>query len=183
MINYQESAMSMKPTLATHTSPISLLWKAFDAGINRNKNIGCCFRFSNNLTGIMDRNIPINQTTNSPSAAVLSLSPLLLSFSDKSWNTTNTEDHIGALCLFHCPSAACSTSYLACLICSALSFSLFSLSFICFSSNSLLSCSSFRRSCSTCLACSHLRASSSLWGTISHVCALYQKKLHKTLSK
>lgn len=45
------------------------------------------------------KNNPVNQKTNSPSAAVLSLSPPLLSFSDKSWNTTNTEDHVGGLCL------------------------------------------------------------------------------------
>lgn len=41
----------------------------------------------------------INQKTNPPCAAVLALSPLLPSFSDKSWNTTNTEDHIGDLYL------------------------------------------------------------------------------------
>lgn len=54
---------------------------------------------SNNLTGIKDKNIPIIWKTNSPSAAVLSLSPPLQSFSDKFWSTTNTEDHAGGLCL------------------------------------------------------------------------------------
>lgn len=44
----------MKLTLVTHISPISLLGKEFHDGNKRHKNTGCCFRFSNNLTGIVD---------------------------------------------------------------------------------------------------------------------------------
>lgn len=45
------------------------------------------------------KTIQIKQRTNPPCAAVLSLSPPLLPFSDKAWNTTNTEDHMGGLYL------------------------------------------------------------------------------------
>lgn len=134
--------------------------------------------FSNNLKGIVGKNS--QKTANSPGAAVLSPSPPPLSFSDNSWRTRNTEDHIRGSLPVHCPPAASSTSYLACSTCWALSFSLLSLSFLCFSSNSLLSCSCFCRSCSTFLACSLLRASSSLWGTVTNVYASYQKKVFPT---